>query len=443
VNKQQSVFPLFSAAQTDTERREGMGALDGYKILDFTTLLPGPYATMTLADLGAEVLKVSGRDKYDLVVNWPPVIEGAQVTGAQAWLGRNKKTMFLNLKKPAAVEAVKKLVMEYDIVVEQFRPGVMNKLGVGYEQLSAVNPRLIYCAITGYGQTGPFAMKAGHDINYLSRSGIAWAAGRKSGGPGLYNFQIADVAGGSMTAVSSILAAIIYREHTGKGQFIDVSMQDSVVPFNSMDGASYFAGSAMPMRESGLLNGGGIYDFYETSDGKYMSVGSLEPKFFAALCIGMGHPEWKDGKILKTDAAMVKETFRQVFRTKTRDEWTAVFSELDACVEPVMDLSEVSQDPHLVGRGMWPSVEVPLSGSQKPGETESRGRNPEASPSSPADADPAGLPSDRVRITQMGCPMHLSACPPRYDHAGYPEGYHTEEILQSLGYTPQEIREMT
>ena len=133
-----------------------MGALDGYKILDFTTLLPGPYATMTLADMGAEVLKISGKDKYDLVVNWPPVVSGTQVTGVQAWLGRNKKTMFLNLKKPKAVEAVKKLVAEYDIVVEQFRPGVMDKLGVGYEALREVNPKLIYCAITGYGQDGPF-----------------------------------------------------------------------------------------------------------------------------------------------------------------------------------------------------------------------------------------------------------------------------------------------
>ena len=232
------------------KRSFDMGALDGYKILDFTTLLPGPYATMTLADLGAEVLKVSGRDKYDLVVNWPPVIKGAQVTGAQAWLGRNKKTIFLNLKKKAAVEAVKKLVLEYDIVVEQFRPGVMDKLGVGYEELRKVNPRLIYCAITGYGQDGPFAMKAGHDINYLSRSGIAWAAGRKAGGPGLYNFQIADVAGGSMNAVSSILAAIIYREHTGEGQFIDVSMQDSVILFRRRPHAH--AGERPPERRRNL-----------------------------------------------------------------------------------------------------------------------------------------------------------------------------------------------
>ena len=239
-----------------------MGALDGYKVLDFSTLLPGPYATMTLADLGAEVLKVSGRDKYDLVVNWPPVVKGAEVTGAQAWLGRGKKTIHLNLKKPAAVEAVKKLVMEYDIIVEQFRPGVMKKLGLSYEILRQVNPRIIYCSITGYGQTGPMSMRAGHDINYISRSGIAASAGRREGGPSLYNFQIADVAGGSLNAVASILAAIIYRERTGEGQYIDVSMQDSVVPFNSMDGAAYFAGGEVRSRECGMLNGGGIYDFY-------------------------------------------------------------------------------------------------------------------------------------------------------------------------------------
>ena len=387
-----------------------MGALDGYKILDFTTLLPGPYATMTLADMGAEVLKISGKDKYDLVVNWPPVVSGTQVTGVQAWLGRNKKTMFLNLKKPKAVEAVKKLIAEYDIVVEQFRPGVMDKLGVGYDALREVNPKLIYCAITGYGQDGPFAMKAGHDINYLSRSGIAWAAGRRESGPSLYNFQIADVAGGSMNAVSAILAAIIYRERTGEGQFIDVSMQDSVIPFNSMDGAAYFAGGPMPARESGLLNGGGIYDFYETADGRYMSVGSLEPKFFAALCEAMGHSEWKDGKILRTEAAMVKQAFREVFRTKTQKEWVEIFSTLDACVEPVMDLQEVSEDEHLLHRGMWPEVQIPLS--------------------------------DGVTIKQMGCPVHLSKCPPRYTHAGYPEGYHTEEILTSLGYAKEEIDTM-
>ena len=398
-------------------REEGTGAagtgaaLEGLKILDFSTLLPGPYATMYLADLGAEVLKVSSPDRYDLVVHWPPEVPGAKVTGAQAWLGRNKKTIFLNLKKPAAVEAVKKLVQEYDIVVEQFRPGVMQRLGIGYEELKKVNPRLIYCAITGYGQTGPMALRAGHDINYLSRAGIAGAAGRKAGGPTLCNFQIADVAGGSMNAVAGILAAVIYRERTGKGQMIDISMEDCVVPYNSMDGASFFAGGPVPERESGLLSGGQIYDYYETSDGGYMGVGSLEPKFFAALCEGLGVPEWKDGSILKTNLGEAKRRFREIFLTRTRAEGTEIFQSLDACVEPVQDLKEAAADPHLTERGMWPEVAVPLS--------------------------------DGVQVTQMGNPLHLSACPPRYRHAGYPEGHHTEEILAGLGYSGSEIRDMS
>lgn len=387
-----------------------MGALDGYKVLDFSTLLPGPYATMTLADLGADVLKVSGKDKYDLVVNWLPVVKGAKVTGAQAWLGRGKKTIHLNLKKPAAVEAVKKLVMEYDIIVEQFRPGVMKKLGLSYEILRQVNPRIIYCSITGYGQTGPMSMRAGHDINYISRSGIAASAGRREGGPSLYNFQIADVAGGSMNAVASILAAIIYRERTGEGQYIDVSMQDSVVPFNSMDGAAYFAGGEVPSREGGMLNGGGIYDFYETKDGGFMSVGALEPKFWAALSDSVGHPEWRDGKILRAGTPSVKAELRGIFLTKTRAEWTEIFAGCDACVEPVVDLSEAAQDEHLKSRGMWPEVEVPLT--------------------------------DGVKIRQMGSPFHLSASPVAYRHAGYPEGYHTTEVLRGLGYSDEEIEEM-
>ena len=407
-----------------------MNALEGYKILDFSTLLPGPYATMVLGDLGAEVLKVSSKDRFDLVVNWPPKVKGTEVTGAQAWLGRNKKTIFLDLKKPAAVEAVKRLVMDYDIVVEQFRPGVMDRLGIGYEALKAVNPRVIYCAITGYGQTGGFSKRAGHDINYLARSGVAYAAGRKLGGPGLCNFQIADVAGGSMGAVASILAALLYREKTGEGQFIDISMQDCVIPFNSMDGASFFAGGPEPARENGLLNGGQIYDFYETSDGGYMSVGSLEPKFFAALCDGLGKPEWRDGKLLRTEEGIreVKNTFREIFRTRNREAWTEIFGKLDACVEPVMSLGEVSRDPHLKSRGMWPEVPVPAVGNSME--------------NAPAAAPESGAESAGISVTQMGNPLHLSKCPPRYDHAGYPEGYHTEEVLSALGYSPEEIREM-
>lgn len=385
-----------------------MGALDGLKVLDFSTMLPGPYATLMLADLGAEVLKVSSRDKFDLVVHWPPKLENTDTTAAAAWLGRNKKTIFLNLKKTEAVEAVKKLVMEYDIVVEQFRPGVMAKLGLDYETLRRVNPRLIYCSLTGYGQSGPLKDRAGHDINYMSRSGVMASAGRKATGPVLTNMQIADVAVGSMNSVVGILAAVHHRERTGEGQLIDVAMLDGMVPFNSMDGACFLAGAPAPEREGQMLNGGEVYDFYETADGGYMSVGSLEPKFFAALCNAMQQPEWADGRILKTDLSLVKETFRAKFKEKTRDEWTEIFSHCDACVEPVLTLEEAAQDAHINQRGMLPEVVLPQA------------------------------PAQRVR--QLGCPIKLSACPAQYRHAGYPEGWHTGEVLSGLGYTAEEIK---
>lgn len=233
---------------TMTDKREE-GALEGLKILDFSTLLPGPFATTMLADLGAEVLKISGPGKPDIVLDYPPFIEGTDVSANQAWLGRNKKTMLLNLKKPEAVDIVKKLIMEYDIVMEQFRPGVMEKLGLGYEALAEINPHLIYCSLTGYGQTGPLSHRAGHDINYLARSGNMAQAGRTETGPVLTNMQVADVAVGSMNSVIGILAAVQYRNRTGKGQRVDIAMLDGLIPFNGMDGTAFLADGKVPKRE--------------------------------------------------------------------------------------------------------------------------------------------------------------------------------------------------
>lgn len=394
-------------------RKEGkrMGALDGLKVLDFSTLLPGPYATMMLADLGAEVLKVSGKNKYDLVLHWPPILQDTNTTAAAAWLGRNKKTIFLNLKKPAAVEAVKKLIAEYDILVEQFRPGVMKKLGLDYETLRKVNPRLIYCSLTGYGQTGPLKDKAGHDINYMARSGVMASAGRKATGPVLSNMQIADMAVGSMNTVVGILAAVYYRQRTGEGQYVDISMLDGMTAFNSMDGACFLARAPEPKREEQMLNGGGIYDFYETKDGGYMSVGSLEPKFFAQLCQGLGFAQWADGDMLKTHPQQVKEAFRARFKQKTRNEWSAIFEKVDACVEPVLSLQEAAADEHICARGMIQQVPLP----QTPQRT----------------------------VQQMGCPIKLSVSAAEYRHAGWPEGWHTQQVLEQLGYSQKEIQDMT
>ena len=349
-----------------------MGALDGLKILDFTTLLPGPYATLMLADMGAEVLKISSAGKYDLVLDYGERVKGTDISACQAWLGRNKKTMFLNLKTPEAKEIVRQLIMDYDIVIEQFRPGVMQRLGLGYEDLRRVNPHLIYCSLTGYGQTGPLRDAAGHDINYMSRSGIISHAGRADSGPSLMNFQIADIAVGSLNSVIGILAAVISRQATGKGQFIDVSMLDGCVPFNSLDGADFLVS------------------------------GSLEPKFWEAFCRGIGREDLIAGTVRPENVPEVKEEIRAIFRTKTRDEWTAVFSELDACVQPVMDLQEaLLEDPQIRSRGMVVDVDMPLH--------------------------------EGTKVKQMATSINLSETPCEYRFAGYPLGYHTKEIIASLG----------
>lgn len=386
-----------------------MGALEGLKILDFSTLLPGPFATLMLADLGAEVLKVSSRSKPDIVIDYPPFVEGTEISANQAWLGRNKKTISLNLKRPEAVEIVKRLVLEYDIVMDQFRPGVMDKLGLGYEELKKINPRLIYCSLTGYGSTGSMKNAAGHDINYLSRSGNMSVAGRKITGPVLTNMQIADVAAGSMNSVIGILAAVYYREKTGKGQFIDVSMQDGLIPLTAMDGTAFLASGAEPEREGERLNGGCMYDFYETKDGKYISVGALEPQFWESFCKCIGMPELSAGGIWPENISEAKEKVGSKILEKTRDEWTEIFGGNDACTEPVLSLKEaLAEDEHNRQRGVVTEVKLPLN--------------------------------EDVAVKQLACPIKLSVTPPEYKFAGYPIGYHTEEIMIKLGFSQDEIR---
>lgn len=394
-----------------TDKREE-GALEGLKILDFSTLLPGPFATTMLADLGAEVLKISGPGKPDIVLDYPPFIEGTTVSANQAWLGRNKKTMLLNLKKPGAVEVVKKLIMEYDIVMEQFRPGVMEKLGLGYEALAEINPRLIYCSLTGYGQTGPLSHRAGHDINYLARSGNMAQAGRAETGPVLTNMQVADVAVGSMNSVIGILAAVQYRNRTGKGQRVDIAMLDGLIPFNGMDGTAFLAAGKVPKREGERLNGGCIYDFYETKDGQYLSVGALEPKFWAEFCHCIGREDLIEGSVWPEDVKAVKEVIKGILKEKTRDEWMAVFDGRDVCVEPVLSVQEaLLEDVHIRAREMVVEVELPLS--------------------------------DGKKVPQYGTAVKLSESPAQYRFGGYPVGYHTEAVLKALGCSDDAIESLT
>lgn len=264
------------------------GPLSSLKVLDFSTLLPGPFASLLLADMGADVLRVESPGRMDLVRVLPPHVDGT--SASHAYLNRNKRSIGLDLKRQGAREVVLELVREYDIVLEQFRPGVMDKLGVGYEALKAANPRLIYVAITGYGQTGPYRERAGHDINYLALAGVASYTGRRERGPLPLGVQLADLAGGSLHGVMGLLAAVIHRQQTGEGQFVDISMTDCAFSLNGMAGAGYLAAGVEPEMEALALNGGSFYDYYRTRDGRWFSVGSLEPQFMQQFCAAIGRP---------------------------------------------------------------------------------------------------------------------------------------------------------
>ncbi|MGR6870992.1 CaiB/BaiF CoA transferase family protein [Pseudomonas sp. HK3] len=316
-------------------------ALTNLNILDFSTLLPGPYASLMLADMGANVLRIESPTRPDLVRALPPLDATGQ-SAAHSYLNRNKQALALDLKQPAALDIVKKLLDQYDIVLEQFRPGVMTRLGLGYEQLREINPRVIYCSITGYGQTGPLKDRAGHDINYLALSGVADYSRRKGEKPTPQGVQIADIAGGSHHAVMGILAAVIEREQTGQGQHVDISMTDCAFSLNAMFASGFLGGDVEPQAESTMLNGGSFYDYYPTRDGRFMSVGSLEPPFLMQLCQALNIQQHigKAGSQKTADIALFKGAMSDAFLQKDFEHWCDVFNSLDCCVEPVLSFSE-------------------------------------------------------------------------------------------------------
>lgn len=311
--------------------------LEGLKILDFSTLLPGPYATMLLADMGADVLRIESPSRPDLVREMSPKVktqQGSQSTAFE-YLNRGKRSMALDLKHSQSINIIHKLLAEYDVVIEQFRPGVMQRLGLDFETLSKLNPKLVYCSITGYGQSGLYRDRAGHDINYLALSGISQTTGRADSGPALSGMQMADVAAGSHPAVYSILAAVIQRQVTGQGQHIDISMCDQAMSLQPLFMPVELNSNETFGAEEHFLNGSGIYDYYRTADNRYMSVGSLEPQFRKSLLNALGQVEWFD---LSDDE--LKPLLREVFMQKTQADWIDVFAELDACVEPVLTIGE-------------------------------------------------------------------------------------------------------
>ncbi len=330
--------------------------LEGLRVLDLSRLLPGPFATLLLADLGADVVKVEDTQGGDYARYYPPLAGGGPgaVSAIFAALNRDKRSVALNLKRPEAVEALRRLAVEADVLVESFRPGVMARLGVGPEQLRAVNPRLIYCAISGYGQTGPLAHRAGHDLNYLALAGVAALTGR-AGEVVPPGFQAADVAGGSLFAVVGILAALHERARTGEGRLVDASMTDGVAGLAMMVHARQFSGGAAVGPGDDDLAGARLcYRPWRCADGRALAVGALEPKFWGALCQAIGRPDlFGDGFAEGERKARVEAELAAVFAAKTRDEWVALLASHDVCVEPVLDPAEARQSEHARARGLF------------------------------------------------------------------------------------------
>ena len=321
--------------------------LSGIRVLDLTRLLPGPVATLHLADLGAEVIKIED----------PQVGDYARTLGTGSgedsayfrMINRNKQGMVLDLKKPEGVEVFLRLAATADVIVESFRPGVVDKLGIGYATVQALNPRITYCSISGYGQDGPYKDLAGHDINYLGYAGVLEQIGLEGSQPAIPNFQIADLLGGALTGVMGILAAVVEAQRTGQGRYVDVAMTDSVLAH------TYFtmlrlndAGQSAP-RGTDLLSGGlPCYATYRCADGKYMAVGALEGKFWKICCATLQRPEW----IARQWDAGLRVEMADLFATRSRDDWAALFAPTDCCVTPILTPEEALTNEQIAARGM-------------------------------------------------------------------------------------------
>ncbi len=363
--------------------------LEGMKILDFTYLLPGPFGTMTLADLGADIIKVENIESPDIMRLMPPHIEG--MSAVYAHVNRGKKSLGINLKKQGAREIICRLVCEYDLVIEQFRPGTMERLGIGYEQLKEINPSVLYCSLTGYGQSGSYAARAGHDINYMALSGVESISGRRDTGPVLSGIQVADLGSGSKNVVIGALAAYIGRMKHGRGDRIDISITDGVFAMSIFSAAGFLAGGKEPERGD-FLTGGALYDYYATADGRYLSVGPIEPKFFSAFCEGIGCSDISGTGIINWKN---KERVAGIIASKPLSHWTKVFGDFDACVEPVYSFAEAISRPPLSEREMV--VDIGTVGGGK--------------------------------LKQIGNPIKFGSGHHYADTAAVPLGFHNEEIL--------------
>jgi len=325
--------------------------LNGVRVLDLTRLLPGAFCTMVLADLGADVIKVEEPGTGDYM-RWMPPLIGGQSAPFNA-INRNKRSLTLNLKSGPGRDLLLKLVAGADVLVEGNRPGVMDRLGLGWSVLRAANPKLVMCSITGYGQDGPFAARAGHDLNYMATAGALGLNGLIGGPPIPLAVQVADIGGGGLHPAVAILAALLGVERGGEGRWIDSSMTDGAVSWMAPALAARGEGEEVVRGDQRLAGRYACYRVYECKDGRYYSVGALEPKFWRALCTAVGRPDLAELQFaVGPEGEPVHEALEEIFASRTRRQWESELGGLDACCEPVLDLDEVASHPQIAARGL-------------------------------------------------------------------------------------------
>ena len=369
------------------------GALSGTTVIDLSRLLPGPYCSMILADHGARVIAIE--DKRFLA-------DGLFLN----IINRNKEHMTLNLKTAEGKEIFFRLLKNADVVLEGFRPGVVDRLGVDYETVRQVNPRIVYCSITGYGQNGPYRDRVGHDVNYLSFAGVLNLIGEPDRPPSIPGVQIADIAGGGMNAAIGILLALMAREKTGQGQYIDISMTDGMVGL--LPTALFFSQltGQEPRRADGILSHRyACYNTYETADGQFLSIGAVENRFWKKLCEVLKVPDYAALQYDDQRRGEILDFMRATFRKKTLDQWEATLGDLDICWGRVQSLSEVLEDPLFREREMVVEINGP----------------------------------DGKKTKTLGVPVKLSDTPGSVRTAPVGFGESTAGILGEIGYTPEEI----
>ncbi|MCG3172679.1 MAG: Acetyl-CoA:oxalate CoA-transferase [Myxococcota bacterium] len=332
--------------------------LDDVTILDLSRLLPGPYCTQILADLGARVIRVESIPGGDYLRHVPPLL--GEWSGQFVSVNRNKESIGLNLKASEGVEVFRALVKKADVVAEGFRPGVMDKLGVGYEQLRQVNPQIILASISGYGQDGPLRERAGHDINYQALAGTLAMLGEPDHPPAFPGVQVADIGGGALFPAIGILSALHGRQRTGKGQWLDFSMTEGAAAFLTMAHGARVETGRFPLRGKERLSGAvPCYAIYGTRDGKAIALGALEPKFWEAFCAAIGRDDLKNDGLLTGEAGeRVRREVQAVMNTRARDEWMAILEKADCCAEPVLEGEELINHPQHVHRGLFFDMEL-------------------------------------------------------------------------------------